>query len=233
MTPINTSPTQDPQTRTRRMRWVVAGIVVAILAIDQCLKIWVKTHMLLGEKIRLADWAYIAFTENRGMAFGLEFMGTILLCCFRIVAIGALGWAMYRVTKKPWIQWGFVVLLAMVLAGATGNIIDNIFYGLIFQDQTYFEPAQLVALGQGSGRLFEGRVVDMFYFPIIDTILPQWVPLMGGKHFIFFSPIFNFADAAITTGGILMAICYYKTLNRLLSHKEEPSDQTTKTPDEH
>ena len=115
----------------------------------------------------------------------------------------------------------------MVLAGAAGNIVDNIFYGLIFDNSNFFEPARLVALGSGTGSLLEGRVVDMFYFPFIDTILPQWVPVWGGTHFIFFSPIFNFADACITTGGVLLVICYHKTLNQLFSHKS-PLEDTTK-----
>lgn len=203
--------------RIRQMRIVSAVIVLAILTIDQWIKVWVKTSMCLGEKIKLADWAYIAFTENRGMAFGLEFVGTLLLCCFRIAAVGLLVWLLLKVTKNALAKWGFVVLLAMVLAGAMGNIFDNIFYGLIFDSSNIFEPARLVALGQGSGSLFEGRVVDMFYFPMIDTTWPDWMPLVGGNHFVFFSPIFNFADASITTGGVLLVACYHKTLNRLFS----------------
>lgn len=213
--------------RTRLLRMMSVAIVVVILAIDQGIKLWVKTGMCLGERIKLADWAYIAFTENRGMAFGMDFVGTLMLCCFRIVAVGVLVWLVLRITRRPFVKWGFVALVSMVLAGAAGNIVDNIFYGLIFDDSNFFEPARLVALGSGTGSLLEGRVVDMFYFPFIDTILPQWVPAWGGTHFIFFSPIFNFADACITTGGVLLVICYHKTLNQLFSHKS-PLEDTTK-----
>lgn len=207
--------------RTRLLRLMSLVIIIAILVTDQLIKVWVKTHMLLGEKIEFAKWAYIAFTENRGMAFGMDFVGTMLLCCFRIVAIAALVWVVLRITKLPYVKCGLVALVSMVLAGAAGNIFDNIFYGLIFDDSNFFEPAKLVALGQGTGSLFEGRVVDMFYFPMIDTILPHWVPIWGDTHFVFFNPIFNFADASITTGGVLLVACYYKTLNRLFSRSDQ------------
>ena len=212
--------------RKTLMRIASAAIILLVLTIDQWLKIWVKTHMFLGEKIKLADWAYIAFTENKGMAFGREFVGTLVLCCFRIIAVAALVWLVVKITRKPGVKWGLVVLMSMVLAGAMGNIFDNIFYGLIFQDSVGFSPATLVAPGLGSGSLFEGRVVDMFYFPMIDTFLPDWFPFGGGSRFVFFSPIFNFADASITTGGLLLVVCYYKTLNSLLSTKREEADHS-------
>ena len=189
-----------------KKRLLALAVVVLILCIDQWLKIWVKTHLCPGESIRMADWAYIAFVENKGMAFGMDFVGTWLLCFFRLVAVGLLGWVLWRLAAKRRISWPFIVLMAMVVAGAAGNIIDNVLYGLIFSDSNGLTPATLV--------------VDMFYFPIIDTNWPQWMPLVGGDHFIFFSPIFNFADAAITTGGALLVICYYKTLNRLLTRKK-------------
>lgn len=206
-----------------KKRLAVLAVVLLILFIDQLLKIWVKTHLCPGESIRFADWAYIAFVENKGMAFGMQFIGTLVLSIFRILAIGALFWVLWRITKKRQNKWGFIILLAMVLAGAIGNIIDNVFYGLIFSNSDGFSPATIVPIGEGYGNLMEGHVVDMFYFPIIDTHWSNWLPLIGGDHFIFFSPIFNFADAAISVGGVLLVICYYKTLNRLLSPKETKS----------
>lgn len=217
-----------PADRTNPKRLTALLIVLVILIIDQAIKLWVKTNMCIGESIPMfdgADWAYLRFIENDGMALGMNFVGTFALCCFRIVAIGALVWAVFKVTRKPEISWGFIVLLAMVLAGAMGNIIDNIFYGLIFHQDNPFLPAQLVAIGQGDGSALSGHVVDMFYFPIIDTDLPTWIPFMGGQHFVFFSPIFNFADASISTAGALMVLCYYKTLSQLLSRKPaQPAD---------
>ena len=200
------------------------AVVLLILCIDQWLKVWVKTTLCPGESIRLADWAYIAFVENKGMAFGMQFIGTLMLAAFRLVAVGLLAWMLWRITSTNRVKWGFVLLLSMVMAGAMGNIIDNMFYGLIFSDSNGLTPATLVPLGHGYGSLMEGRVVDMFYFPIISTEWPQWVPLVGGDHFTFFSPIFNFADAAITTGGALLVICYYKTLNQLLTRKKTDID---------
>lgn len=200
------------------------AVVLLILCIDQWLKVWVKTTLCPGESIRLADWAYIAFVENKGMAFGMQFIGTLMLATFRLVAVGLLAWMLWRITSTNRVKWGFVLLLSMVMAGAMGNIIDNMFYGLIFSDSNGLTPAALVPLGQGYGSLMEGRVVDMFYFPIISTEWPQWVPIVGGDHFTFFSPIFNFADAAITTGGALLVICYYKTLNQLLTRKKTDID---------
>jgi len=200
------------------------AVVLLILCIDQWLKVWVKTTLCPGESIRLADWAYIAFVENKGMAFGMQFIGTLMLAAFRLVAVGLLAWMLWRITSTNRVKWGFVLLLSMVMAGAMGNIIDNMFYGLIFSDSNGLTPATLVPLGQGYGSLMEGRVVDMFYFPIISTEWPQWVPIVGGDHFTFFSPIFNFADAAITTGGALLVICYYKTLNQLLTRKKTDID---------
>lgn len=200
------------------------AVVLLILCIDQWLKVWVKTTLCPGESIRLADWAYIAFVENKGMAFGMQFIGTLMLATFRLVAVGLLAWMLWRITSTNRVKWGFVLLLSMVMAGAMGNIIDNVFYGLIFSDSNGLTPATLVPLGHGYGSLMEGRVVDMFYFPIISTEWPQWVPIVGGDHFTFFSPIFNFADAAITTGGALLVICYYKTLNQLLTRKKTDID---------
>ena len=153
----------------------------------------------------IGEWAILFFTENKGMAFGWDFIGTTFLTLFRVFAVVVLVLYMLQLIKRNF-SLGYIVCVALVLAGATGNIIDNLFYGLIYSEST---PC-------GYGGFLEGKVVDMFYFPIIDTTLPQWLPLKGGERFIFFSPIFNFADAAITCGGIAILLFYRKAFSRSL-----------------
>ena len=163
----------------------------------------------------IGEWAILFFTENKGMAFGWDFIGTTFLTLFRVFAVVVLVLYMLQLIKRNF-SLGYIVCVALVLAGATGNIIDNLFYGLIYTESTPWEAASLVPFGTGYGGFLEGKVVDMFYFPIIDTTLPQWLPLKGGERFIFFSPIFNFADAAITCGGIDILLFYRKAFSRSL-----------------
>ena len=194
--------------------WVTV-IVFAVLVVDQLIKIGVKTHMYLHENIRITDWFYIYFTENNGMAFGMEFLPKLFLTLFRIVAVALISWYLYKITtQKEKVKTGYVVCLAFVLAGAIGNIIDCVFYGEIFSQSTSFDIARFVPVGQGYSEWMHGRVVDMFYFPIIDTYWPDWMPLCGGNRFIFFSPIFNFADASISCGIIALLIFYSKYLSK-------------------
>lgn len=188
-------------------------IVIAVLVIDQLIKIAVKTGMYRHESIRIADWFYIYFTENNGMAFGMELFGKLFLTSFRIIAVCVIAWMLYRMVKMK-LKTGFIACVSLVLAGAVGNIIDCVLYGVIFSESTNAEIARFVPVGEGYSTWFYGRVVDMFYFPIIDTDLPQWMPLVGGNHFIFFSPIFNFADAAISCGIIALLLFYGKQLNK-------------------
>ena len=198
-------------------------IIVAILLIDQAIKIWVKTSMTLHESIRVTDWFYITFIENMGMAFGMQLGSKIVLSLFRVVAIGVLGYYIWQQVKRN-ARTGYIVCLSLVLAGAAGNLIDCMFYGMMFNESSPYYLSYLVDFGTGYAPFLMGKVVDMFYFPIISTEWPQWVPIVGGDHFTFFSPIFNFADAAITTGGALLVICYYKTLNQLLTRKKTDID---------
>lgn len=189
-------------------------IIFAVLIIDQAIKIWIKTHMYWHESIRITDWFYIYFTENNGMAFGLELVGKLFLTLFRIVAVGGIGWYLYRIIKHK-LKTGYIACFALILAGALGNIIDSVFYGEIFTASTTSQIAKFVPIGEGYATWFHGKVVDMFYFPIIETNWPQWMPFVGGDHFIFFSPIFNFADAAISCGIIALLLFYSKYLNTL------------------
>lgn len=190
-------------------------IVILLLLLDQILKIWVKTHMPLHESIEITQWFYICFTENPGMAFGIEVIGKLFLSLFRIVAVGFIGYYLYKIIKQNY-SFGFIACIAMVLAGAMGNIIDSVFYGVIF-DHSYGQVATLFPADGGYGTWLHGKVVDMFYFPLIDTDLPQWLPIWGGKHFIFFRPIFNLADSAICVAVFILLLFYRNTLSKSLS----------------
>ena len=194
-------------------KWLAVGLtVIVLLVIDQAIKIEVKTSMCLHESIRVTDWFYIFFTENPGMAFGWEFMDKIFLTLFRIIAVGVIGFFLYRFVRKK-APFGYLLCWALILAGAAGNIIDCVFYGLIFNNPPAPLVAEFVPFGSGYESVFHGKVVDMFYFPIIDTNWPEWMPFVGGDHFIFFSPIFNFADAAISCGIIALLLFYHKRLS--------------------
>ncbi|MBQ8521028.1 MAG: lipoprotein signal peptidase [Bacteroides sp.] len=198
-------------------------IVFAVLIIDQIIKIWVKTHMFWHESIRITDWFFIYFTENNGMAFGMEIIGKLFLTTFRIVAVVLIIWYLIKIVKRN-MKTGYIVCISLILAGAIGNIIDCVFYGVLFSESTHSSIATLVPLGEGYSEWFYGKVVDMFYFPIIDTHWPEWMPFVGGEHFIFFSPIFNFADAAISCGIIALVLFYSKYLNDNMHHSEEKKE---------
>ncbi len=192
---------------------MVAGVVLLLTLIDQCIKIYVKTHFTLHECYDVTSWFKLLFIENNGMAFGLELGAKIFLTLFRIVASCAGVWFIARLIKRG-VSNGFLFTLSAILAGAIGNIIDCMFYGLIF-DNPYGRPAQFVPFGEGYGTFLQGRVVDMFYFPLVEWNWPEWLPVLGGDHFIFFSPIFNFADSCITCGVFALLIFYYKKLSQM------------------
>lgn len=201
--------------------WMVALLVLAILVIDQALKIWVKTNMSLHESIEIASWFKIAFIENNGMAFGMEIGSKIFLSIFRIVAVIGLSYYIWLQLLQR-VRSGYIVLLTMILAGAIGNLIDCMFYGLIFNVSTPYTVAEFVSFGDGYAPFLMGRVVDMFYFPLIETTWPQWLPVVGGQDFVFFSPIFNFADANVSVGIIALLIFYRKELSQISFSKPEP-----------
>lgn len=199
--------------------WMAVAIVVAILLIDQIIKIEVKTNMTLGEAKRVTDWFYIEFIENNGMAYGMKFINKLVLSLFRLFAIGFIGYYLAKIIKKDVAPLGYIVLIAMVLAGAAGNLIDCLFYGLIFDASTPFTVSQFVPFGEGYSTFLHGKVVDMFYFPIIQTTWPEWFPYFGGSEYVFFSPVFNFADACISVGVVASLLFYRKQLEVLFSNK--------------
>ena len=177
------------------------ALILGVLMLDQALKFWIKSNMIIGEEIRLFDWFIIHFIENNGMAFGIEFggdWGKYLLSIFRIIAIGVIALYLNKLVKEETSK-GVIMSVALVLAGAIGNMIDSAFYGMIFS-HSYGQIATLMEGGYAG--FLQGHVVDMFYFPIFNSHFPDWLPIWGGDHFIFFRPVFNIADAAISVGVI-------------------------------
>lgn len=181
-----------------------------LILIDQIIKIWIKTHMFLGQEYVLFNWFIIHFTENNGMAFGLEFggyLGKKLLTLFRIIVV-ALGLKYIVSLNKEGFTNGVLIALGLIIGGAIGNIIDSSFYGLIFND-SYNNIASFFPESGGYSSFLHGKVVDMLYFPLINTHFPEWFPFWGNEHFIFFRPVFNIADAGISI-GIFMILLFYR-----------------------
>ncbi len=194
-------------------------IILGVLVLDQCLKIWVKTGFYLGESVHIADWFQLYFIENNGMAFGMEIGSKLFLTLFRIVAVAVLIYYICRIKSRSYIKKGYVACWSLVTAGAAGNIIDCVFYGVIFNNPLPPETAVFMPEGGGYASLFYGRVVDMLYFPLFSFYWPDWVPFIGGEYFLFFQPIFNLADAAITVGMLSLILFYSKSLTT--THKSE------------
>ena len=199
---------------------LAALIIVAILLVDQAIKIWVKTSMTLHESIHITDWFYITFIENMGMAFGMQLGSKIILSLFRVVAICVLGYYIRNLVRQN-ARTGYIVCLAMVLAGAAGNLIDCMFYGLIFNESSPNYLSYFVPFGTGYAPFLMGKVVDMFYFPLIETEWPTWMPVVGGDHFVFFSPVFNFADACISVSVVWLLLFYREEISKITVKKEE------------
>ncbi|MBQ1168302.1 MAG: lipoprotein signal peptidase [Bacteroidales bacterium] len=199
--------------------------VIVLLIIDQVIKILVKTNMTLGQSIPVfGSWFKIHFIENVGMAFGMSFgggIGKFLLTFFRIILGIAIIIYIRKLLKKPDTPTGVLYGLAAIMCGAFGNIIDSLFYGLIFSESTFTQVATLFPPEGGYAGMFFGKVVDMFYFPIIDTTFPDWMPLVGGRPFRFFDAIFNFADSCITCAVAVIFLFYLKDLNKTMEDKTE------------
>lgn len=201
----------------------LATIVIALVLIaDQVLKIWVKTHMYLGESIRITDWFQIFFIENNGMAFGMEIGSKLFLTVFRVVALIAGIWYLTKIVRnRDRFQTGFIVCVALILAGTAGNIIDCVFYGQLFNNPMPPEVAVMMPEGGGYASLLHGKVVDMLYFPLFSFTWPQWLPVVGGEVFLFFQPVFNIADSAITVGIFVMLLFYSKNLAEPINPESE------------
>ena len=197
---------------------IAAAIIVLLLLIDQAIKIAVKLNMNIGEEIVVFDWFRISFIENRGMAFGMEIGSKLFLSLFRIVAVGGLTWYIWKKIKEG-ARMGYIVVLSMIYAGAAGNIFDSLFYGEIFTAShpyyTDLPPAQLVPWGEGYASILMGNVVDMFSFPLFHGTFPNWFPVWGGEDFTFFSAIFNFADACISVGVVVLFLFYRNDFNNV------------------
>lgn len=206
--------------------WLAAIIAVLVIVIDQAIKISVKTNMYWGEDIEVFSWFHLRFVQNNGMAFGMEFGSKLFLTLFRIVAVGWLIWIICRLCKNQAYPKGLVACVALITAGAAGNIFDCVLYGELFSNPFPPEVAALVPWGDGYSSLFHGLVVDMFYFPLFSFEWPDWMPLVGGKTFSFFDPVFNFADAAITVGMAILILFYSKYLGGV---KDMPIPSNGKT----
>lgn len=207
-----------------KLRSAILIIVLVILA-DQALKIWIKTTFPFGHVANVLGlpWFRLYFIENEGMAWGWKFggdWGKMFLTLFRLVAVVFGSWYLAKIVRERYTK-GFIVCAALIYAGALGNLIDSLFYGMIFSQTTYTEIAKVFPAGGGYAGFLHGHVVDMLYFPIVHGNFPSWLPFLGGKEFEFFSPIFNIADASISI-GVLVLLAFQKRF----FHKEEPYAET-------
>ena len=198
--------------------WLATIIIVVAIIIDQVSKIYVKTHFYIGEQVDVTSWFKILFIENNGMAFGMELGSKTILTWLRIIFSGLFIYYLVKIRRSTNLPRGFVVCVSLITAGAIGNVIDCIAYGHLFKDPHYPEIAQFLPSEGGYAPLFNGKVVDMLYFPLAEWDWPQWMPGVGGNHFLFFQPVFNVADACLTTSIIAIIIFYNK---QLLSDKKK------------
>lgn len=187
-------------------------IIVVAIILDQVTKIWVKTHFYYGEQVDVTSWFKIFFIENNGMAFGMELGSKIILTWLRIIFSALFIYYLIKIRRRTDLPKGFVACIAFITAGAIGNVIDCIAYGQIFNDPMAPQVAQFLPSEGGYASIFNGKVVDMLYFPLCEWDWPQWMPGVGGEHYLFFQPVFNVADACLTTSIIVLILFYSKYL---------------------
>ena len=200
--------------KTKHTSLIVAAIIVALLIADQALKIWIKTHMLLGEEIEVFSWFKLLFIENNGAAFGMQIAqtgnfdwGKLALSIFRLVLVGGLGYYVYTLIRRE-VPKGIIIGLALIIAGALGNILDSVFYGVLFSESTISTVAEF---GGSYAPFMMGKVVDMFYFPLFQwENHPQWLSVLFDSRGYFFGPVFNLADAYISVAVVYLLIFQYK-----------------------
>ena len=205
-------------------------IIVLIIIVDQALKIWIKTSYPFGHVMDVMgmSWFQLHFIENKGMAWGWEFggdWGKMILTLFRLAAVIFGTWYLGRIVKQRYSR-GFIICAALIYAGALGNLIDSMFYGLIFEESSYSHVARIFP-EQGYAGFLHGRVVDMLYFPIVKSNFPSWFPFVGGDEFEFFSPIFNIADASISAGVITLLVFQKRFFKKMKTSDKHPTVETS------
>ncbi len=207
--------------------WLAAIVILVVIVADQTLKIWVKTHFYYGEEFEITSWFKLVFIENNGMAFGMELGSKLFLTVFRLVAVALFIYYLFKLSKRCDVPRGYIVCIAMITAGALGNVIDCVFYGVIFNAPAYPEVAQIFPPEGGYQTLFNGRVVDMLYFPLCEWDWPMWMPVVGGNHCIFFQPIFNIADAVLSVSVVVLILFYSRYLATTVKEQEEEPDSNS------
>lgn len=193
-------------------------LIAAVIVIDQALKIWIKTSFPYGHVLDMGGqkWAQLYFIENPGMAWGMELggnWGKLILTLFRLVAVTFGSWYLVKIIRENY-STGFIICASLIYAGALGNLIDSMFYGMVFSESSYMQVAKLFPSSGGYGGFLHGKVVDMLYFPMVHSTFPAWIPFLGGKEFEFFSPIFNIADASISVGVLTLLAFQKKFLHK-------------------
>ena len=215
------------QSNQSHIGWLVTAMVVVLLVIDQIIKVYIKTHFCLGESVRVTDWFFIEFVENNGMAWGMSFIGKFWLSLLRTAAIVVLIWYLHRIIKAGKHRLLYIILVALVLTGAIGNMIDSMFYGLMFTASSPYYVSYSVPFGDGYAPFLMGKVVDMFRFPFFSYTWPEWVPFWGGQQGTFFDPVFNFADSCVSVGIIALLLFCRKELESLGESKKSGEKEKT------